>query len=206
MSGSILTGVTSVLLMGGALYATLDGRQQLAQPANILDKLINQSVDVKTCSIKGDRPVTIVVLQPVNEHILQVPTVTRVGNSNVIRKRPFTYASAPLAIAPKRSDIYPKFNPLTVFRASGSDKLTASSDVIYGADVEGEVRTEFIPFPLDSAQYDNSTLISAFEAEKIVRNLRVSLNDGQVMTGALPYLDPSSFNLHFRADHFAFQS
>ena len=37
--GTVLTGVTSLGLMGGALYAALDGRQQLARPASILDKL-----------------------------------------------------------------------------------------------------------------------------------------------------------------------
>ena len=194
MSGSILTGVTSVLLMGGALYATLEGRQQLAQPANKLGKLIDQG-DGRQAVI-GDRPNTIVIVQPVNEKIINVPTVTKVGNSNVIRKRPFAYASAPLAIAPSKTTNYPKFNPLTVFRASGADKLVASSDVIYGADVEGEVRTEFVPFSLDTAQYDASTSISAFEAERIVHKLRVSLNDGRVQTGALPYLDTSRFVLN----------
>ena len=54
MSGSILTGVSSLLLMGGALYAALDGRQQLAKPANFLDKLTAQSgVDVEAKSSKA---------------------------------------------------------------------------------------------------------------------------------------------------------
>ncbi|MEE9314482.1 MAG: M23 family metallopeptidase [Rhizobiaceae bacterium] len=193
MAGSILTGVTSVLLMGGALHAALDGRQQLAQPASILNKLTEKAGEQAEM---GNRPVTIIALQPVNEHILHVPTVTKVGDSNVIRKRPFAYASAPLAIAPKKGVSYPKFNPLTVFRASGADNTIISSDVIYGADIEGEVRIQQIPFPLTTAQYDTSTKISAHEAEFIVRLARVSLIDGQVQTAALPYLDTTRFALN----------
>ena len=78
MSGSILTGVSSLLLMGGALYAALDGRQQLAKPANFLDKLTAQATgDTQGIVVKGDRPVAVLALKPAKERIFQVPTVTR---------------------------------------------------------------------------------------------------------------------------------
>ena len=196
MAGSVLTGVTSLLLMGGALHAALDGRQQLAQPAQFLDKLNAASPNGSSGqAIKGDRPIAVVALEPVKEWVLQVPTVTRVGDSNVIRKRPFAFASAPLAIAPKQKTDYPAFNALTVFRSSGSDNAVASSDVIYGADIESEVLVQTIPFPLATASYDPSTQISAQEAEKIVREARSSLLDGSVKIAALPYLDTTRFAL-----------
>ena len=194
MSGSVLTGLTSALLMGGALYAALDGRQQLAEPANLLDEFIAQTGNGQQAFL-GDRPVAIVALKPANEKILQVPTVTRVGDSNVIRKRPFAYASAPLAIAPKRKVNYPAFNALDVFRSSRSDKVKASSDVIYSADIESEVRLKIEAFPLDTAKYDTSTEISTFEAEAIVRDAMVSLEDGGIQIAALPYIDTSRFEL-----------
>ncbi len=194
MSGSVLTGFTSALLMGGALYAALDGRQQLAEPASILDKLISQSGSGQQ-ALLGDRPVSIVALKPANEKIMQVPTVTRVGDSNVIRKRPFAYASAPLAIATQRKVKYPPFNPLDVFRSSSSDKVKASSDVIYSADIESEVRLKTGAFPLDTAKYDTSTEISTYEAETIVRQAMVSLEEGGIQVAALPYLDTSRFEL-----------
>jgi murein DD-endopeptidase MepM/ murein hydrolase activator NlpD len=196
MSGSILTGVSSLLLMGGALYAALDGRQQLAMPANFLDKL---TAHVNTGNggavVKGDRPVTVLALKPAKERIFQVPTVTREGDNDVIRKRPFAFVSAPLAVAPQRKVSYPRFNPLTVFRASGSDTTAASGNVIYGADIEGEVRIQQIPFPLETANYDQTTQISTLEAEAIVRQVRASLIDGKLQVGALPYLDTSRFAL-----------
>ncbi len=39
LSGTFLTGVTSSVLMGVALFAALDGRQQLATPPEIADVL-----------------------------------------------------------------------------------------------------------------------------------------------------------------------
>lgn len=196
MSGSILTGVTSTLLMGGALYAAVDGRQQMSLPASILQEFDTELTSSRgKQAVLGDRPVAIVALQPRNEKILQVPTVTRVGDSNVIRKKPFTYVSAPLAIVPTKAVVYPAFNPLTVFRSSKADTVVASSDVIYGADVESEVRIQQEPFPLATATYDTTTRISAFEAERVVRQARASLTDGEVQTAALPYLDTSRFVL-----------
>ncbi len=196
MSGSILTGVSSLLLMGGALYAALDGRQQLAKPANFLDKLTAQATgDTQGIVVKGDRPVAVLALKPAKERIFQVPTVTRVGENDVIRKRPFAFVSAPLAVAPQRNVSHPRFNPLTVFRASGVDTAVASSDVIYGADIESEVRIQQVPFPLDTAEFDKTTQISALEAEALVREVRASLDNGELQIGALPYLDTSRFAL-----------
>ena len=196
MSGSILTGVSSLLLMGGALYAALDGRQQLAKPANFLDKLTAQaggSADGEV--VKGDRPIAVLALKPAKERIFQVPTVTREGENDVIRKRPFAFVSAPLAVAPQNKVDYPGFNPLTVFRASGADKAVASSNVIYGADIESEVRIKQMAFPLETAKFDESTQITELEAEAIVREVQDALADGELQVGALPYMDTSRFAL-----------
>ena len=195
MSGSVLTGVASLLLMGGALYAALDGRQQLAKPANFLDKLTATEGTDRSKVVKGDRPVAVLALKPAKERIFQVPTVTREGENDVIRKRPFAFVSAPLAVAPQRKVDYPRFNPLTVFRASGVDQTVASSSGIYGADIESEVRIQQIPFPLNTAEFDKTTQISELEAEAIVSEVRASLDDGELQVGALPYLDTSRFAL-----------
>ncbi|MEP1205708.1 MAG: peptidoglycan DD-metalloendopeptidase family protein [Rhizobiaceae bacterium] len=194
MTGSVLTGLSSLLLMGGALYAALDGRQQLAKPADFLDKLTAGDAAVGR-AVKGDRPVTVLALKPARERIFQVPTVTRVGEDDVIRKRPFAFVSAPLAVAPQRKVSYPRFNPLTVFRASGVDTAVGSTDVIYGADVEGEVRIQQVAFPLNTADFDKTTQISEQEAEAIVREVRATLDDGELQVGALPYLDNTRFAL-----------
>ena len=198
MAGSILTGLTSVLLMGGALYAALDGRQQMTQPASVLAELLARGGGADK-ALKGDRPVAIVALEPVSQRVMQVPTMTRVGEGTVIRKRPFAYASAPLAAVPRKKISYPKFDALAVFRASRTDTAVASSDSIYSADIESEVLVKNTPFPLTTANYDTSTEISAQEAEQLVRSVQPSLEDGDIQVAALPYLDPTRFELNQEA-------
>lgn len=194
LSGSILTGFASLLLMGGALYAAFDGRHQLAEPPSTIDRL-TQRIGLGEAT-KGDRPLSIVALEPSREKILQVPTMTRVGESNVIRKKPFAYAEAPLAIVPLRKVKYAGFNPLSVFSSSGSDdRKVASSDSIYSANIENEVTIKTADFPLDSAPYEEAQRISDAQAHAAVFTARASLEDGQVQTAALAYLDTTRFAL-----------
>ncbi|MEN0041810.1 MAG: peptidoglycan DD-metalloendopeptidase family protein [Pseudomonadota bacterium] len=193
MAGSILTGVTSILLMGGALHAALDGRQSLADPAS---SSLGNAIADNQLGEKGDRPARLLALKPLNEKILQVPTVTRDGSRNVIRKRPFAYAEAPLAIEAGNIGEYPRFNPLTVFRAAEVDNQVASSDVIYGADIESEVALESVAFPYTPERYAKSTVITDGEAALSVRKALDLLEGGEVMVTALAYLDTDRFALN----------
>ncbi len=194
MTGSILTGLTSVALMGGALFAALDGRQQMTKPASVIEDLLARG-GAGSQALKGDRAVAIVALEPVNQSVLQVPTMTKVGESTVIRKRPFAYASAPLAAVPRKKVKYPAFDALAVFRASRSDTAVASSDAIYTADIESEVLVRQEPFSLKTASFDTSTEISGQEAEEIVRAAMPSLEDGTLQIAVLPYIDHTRFEL-----------
>ena len=194
-TGSILTGLTSALLMGGALYAAFDGRQQMALPANLLDKLTSRSVGGKQAT-KGDRVISIVALEPTREKIILVPTVTRVGETNVIRKKPFAYAAAPLAIVPTRKVSYAAFNPLTIYSTSRKDRQTASSDVIYSANVEGEVTIKTVALDLQTNSFSKVAEISDFEAQLSVAKSYETLAEGDILLTALPYLDPTRFALN----------
>lgn len=192
--GSILVGWTSMLLMGGALYAALDGREQLADPAAAMKgPLAALSGEVA----QGDRLHTPVALRPRAERIMHVPTLMSDGEGQVIRKRPFAYASAPLAIQAPEGVEYPKFNPLTVFRSAGDDALAATSEAIYGADIESEVRVRQSPFPLNASStvFDSTGAISDLEAERTVAAARSAMVDGEIQVAALPYLDDTRFAL-----------
>ncbi|MEL6948376.1 MAG: M23 family metallopeptidase, partial [Pseudomonadota bacterium] len=147
MSGTILTAISSTFLMGGALYAAFDGREAITQSPNTLANLTPAAS--QSGVIKGDRPTAIVAEAPKRERILQVPTLSTTQGVGVVRKRPFAFVEAPLAVAGVADADYPKFNALTIFRTSSKKRARAkTSDVIYAADVEGEVRireTDFDP-------------------------------------------------------------
>ena len=56
LSGTFLTGVTSSVLMGVALFAALDGREQLATPPEIADLVDMGKADQAGEEAKSDRP------------------------------------------------------------------------------------------------------------------------------------------------------
>ena len=114
LAGSIVTAVASIALMGGALYITLDGKQKLSNPADVIREIIvnNQYPETK----KGDRLIPIAALEPAKQKIFQVPTKTKVGQGSVITKKPFAFVSAPLAIVPTKKISYQKFDPLDIFQ------------------------------------------------------------------------------------------
>ncbi|MEM7301233.1 MAG: M23 family metallopeptidase [Pseudomonadota bacterium] len=201
LSGTFLTGVTSTLLMGGALYAALDGRQLLATPPQASSVNGDQANKRKRAE-KGDRPLAIIATQSSSNQVMQIPTVTRVGEAEVIKKRPFGYIHAPLAVATSGKLKYPAFNALTVFSTSGKEEVitAAASDQIYGADIESEVTVRVIDYPLDSELFDPKSEPSAREVEKLVVSMADELNKGTVMVAAMPWFDDSRFSLQQSAE------
>ena len=85
--GSVLTGLASVFLMGGALYAALDGRQNLAVPAQAYQRLSTEPAPDSARTEKSDRPVkTTASFDPANDDgkVFMVPTVSREGEQDAM--------------------------------------------------------------------------------------------------------------------------
>ena len=196
--GSILAGLTSLVLMGGALLAALDGRQQLAQPANsFLPKDHFSSGSAKLAkAAKGNR-VGIDEDTPSDaSNVMMVSTIKRENDRDVVKVRPFMVVKAPLAIAPKRKANYPKFNPLVVFSESGEpEPISKSSDSIYGAEVESEVSIKVTSFPYDSRFITDESRQRAVEIEELVRRSGPGLEGGTTMLASLSSIDPDRFSI-----------
>ena len=172
LSGSVLAGVTSLFLMGGALFAAFDGRQQLTLPANsFLSDENRTSLSLKgSDATKGNRVGSKRGVTNNISNIMMVPTIKRVNDRDVVRVRPFMVLEAPLAIAPIRKISYPKFNPLAVFSDSGNPELVSkSNDSIYGAEVESEVSIKVSHFPYSHKQILLTSHQSTAEIEELVR-------------------------------------
>lgn len=197
LSGTFLTGITSSLLMGGALYTSLDSHKTLTQPPQYFNQ--NSQKETNRGEIltkKGDRTIAVLATSSSTTNIMDIPTVAKVGDSNVIRKRPFLLASAPLAIAPKSKLKFPRFNPLTIFSESSNDVFNSSSnDLIYGADVESEVTIRELEFPQSNVAFDQKAELSIVEVENIVRQIAPSLADGAISIAAIPFFNASRFTL-----------
>lgn len=191
LTGTILTGVTSTVLMGVALSAALDGREQLATPPEIahLADLEDESGEAS----KRARLVPARVLaQPSDRQRMEVSTVIKEGDRDVVRTLPFVHVRMLLSAGHLATKDYPPFDPLAVFAEDGA-AATASMGLIYGAKVESEMRLKTEPFPLRLASFNEAGGLSAIEVEEVVRNTSASLTDGDVQVAALHYVDPNRF-------------
>ena len=115
-SGTILTGLCGAALIGGAVFASLDGEMTFAKVPERVEGALRGAFGAndKNASLhKSDR------LPPPGEttaarNVVRVSTVTRVGNRDVMRVRPFIRISGNLAMA--TSDLSAKIPPFNAQR------------------------------------------------------------------------------------------
>ncbi|WP_349365793.1 MAG: M23 family metallopeptidase [Nitratireductor rhodophyticola] len=189
--GTFLTGVTSTVLMGVALSAALDGRQQLATPPEIA--LLGEIADPAGEAAKTARLVTPhTISRGEDRRMMEVSTVMRSGDTDVIRTLPFVHAKMALTANHPTEKDYPPFDPLAVFAENGATS-TARTGLIYGAKVESEVSLKSHDFPLRSSDFSSARSLSTEEVEVAVRNTGAILTDGDVQVAALHYVDPQRF-------------
>jgi murein DD-endopeptidase MepM/ murein hydrolase activator NlpD len=137
-SGTILTGLCGAALMGGAVFASLDGETHFATTAERFQAALNSALGDKTTTRKSDK------LPPVGEanvarQVLRVSTVMRgAGNREMIRVRPFVRVATNLALSTSElSANIPPFNPQRML----ADRATSSAndDATTGAEPDAEV-------------------------------------------------------------------
>jgi murein DD-endopeptidase MepM/ murein hydrolase activator NlpD len=193
LSGTFLTGLTSSVLMGVALFAALDGREQLATPPEIARLVAvaheaGSGEKAKTDRLAPPRAVA----KARDKRRMEVSTVTKVGDRDVVRMVPFIEIKMALAAGHTTGRPYPQFNALEIFAEDGAAQ-TATTGLIYGAKVDSEVSLKTVDFPIDTANFDESGGLSADEVEKVARTAGAGLTDGDVRVEALHYVDPQRF-------------
>lgn len=195
LSGTFLTGVTSSVLMGVALFAALDGHEQLATPPEIADIVSLQNSDgsgqdAKTARVAQPRQ----IMRAKDRRRMEVSTVSRVGDQDVIRTMPIMQVKMALAAGYKTSRSYPPYDPvLAVAEDSASPPPQANAPQIYGTKAESDMMLKTVDFDVSSAAFDERSDLSADEVEKVVRNTAAILTDGDVQVAALHYIDPERF-------------
>ena len=172
LSGTILTGFTSMFLMGGALLVALAGQHQLMVPQQALSALEETFTGLVTFR-RADRIRPNEVAET-SRAVIDVPTVTRRQDRDVIKVRPFARIVAPLST--RKNDFtekIPVFDPLKIFAEGSTDVApadpAATGDTIYGgAEVQGEVSIKVTPFPFDDPGMDDSVDFTGAEVDEIV--------------------------------------
>ncbi len=146
-SGTILTGLCGAALIGGAVFASLDGEMTFAKVPERVEGALRGAFGAndKNASLhKSDR------LPPPGEttaarNVVRVSTVTRVGNRDVMRVRPFIRISGNLAMA--TSDLsakIPPFNAQRMLTDVGAAVPAAAEDPNNPDAVEPDAEVSFV--------------------------------------------------------------
>ena len=191
LTGTVMTGLTSVLLMGGALYVSFKGQDTFSTAYEALQVLTETQEVSQSSGKKGDR------LRPIAKttselEIVEASIRETVDGRAMIRKQPFVRIRASLATAATAlSNDIPDYDPVAMLDASqpivATDDDQVANPEIYGAEVEGEVQIRTAAMP---ATYIPSLVISDASAAAFVRstveNLFAEGGDGEVALGYAP--------------------
>src|SRR3954449_12589800 len=146
-SGTILTGLCGAALIGGAVFASLDGEMTFAKVPERVEGALRGAFGAndRTASLhKSDR------LPPPGEsstarNVVRVSTVSRVGNRDVMRVRPFIRVSGNLSMTTSDlSSKIPPFNAQRLLSDVGSSTPAASDDITKAAASEPDAEFSFV--------------------------------------------------------------
>jgi murein DD-endopeptidase MepM/ murein hydrolase activator NlpD len=204
LTGTVLTGFTSIFLMGGALMAALDNPNQFATSPESAGGASTDTGDPSDVQFgqKSDR-MRAPEQEVASRQILQVSTVTRQGERDFIKLRPFAKITASLLTHPDKAAEVPVYDPLRIFAdnapvddlqaAAPAAGPAAADDQIYGANVDGEVSVKVTDFAANDANVDTKIGPETPEVEQIVRAAANFAPEGD-RVAALSYVDPTSFS------------
>lgn len=146
-SGTILTGLCGAALIGGAVFASLDGEMTFAKVPERVEGALRGAFGAndRTVSLhKSDR------LPPPSEstasrNVVRVSTVTKVGNREVMRVRPYIRISGNLSMT--TSDLsakIPPFNAQRMLTDVGSETQASTEDPNNPDAVEPDAEVSFV--------------------------------------------------------------
>src|SRR5690606_38128620 len=152
LSGTVMTGLTSVLLMGAALYVSFQGQDtfstayaalKLAAPR--IDQPLATDLTSKTSRL---RPVA---ATRSDKEIIEAAIRQVEDGREIIRNQPFTRIKATLATtATSLSADAPEYDPVAILNKT--QPLTAAvldiATDVYGTDVDGEVAVKTADMPM----------------------------------------------------------
>jgi len=194
LTGTVMTGLTSVLLMGAALYVSFEGQDTFSTAYEALQLITKPAETAVDSEVKGDRVRPVAKTRSELE-IVEASIRENVDGRALIRKQPFVRVRATLATAATAlSGDIPDYDPVAMIDASQpvvADGDDVANPEIYGAEVEGEVQIKTAALP---ASFVPAPAISDKSASDFVRSTVENLfaeggGEGEV---ALAYAQPDT--------------
>ena len=180
-SGTILTGLCGAALMGGAVFASLDGETTFAESAQRFEPV--RGVVDKVTSRKSNRLPAIGETNAARQQI-PISTITKVGNREVVRKRTLVRVETNLSLSTTElSANIPSFNPQRML--ADSDTNAANTEQT-GAEPDAEV--SFVTRDL-AGVLPRVRVAALVSIDDVISRVRDAANwTGSITPAASPYM------------------
>jgi murein DD-endopeptidase MepM/ murein hydrolase activator NlpD len=152
LTGTIMTGLTSVMLMGAALYVSFQGQDTFSTAYEALQIVTSPNEETAVVSnVKGDRVRPVAQTRSERE-IVEASIRANEDGRDIIRNQQFVRIRATLATAATSlTENVPEYDPVAILEAH-QPIVTEGGDVanpsIYGTQVEGEVAVKLAAMPI----------------------------------------------------------
>jgi murein DD-endopeptidase MepM/ murein hydrolase activator NlpD len=180
--GTILTAVSGTALMGGAVFASLDGQTNFASLPDRFEGMLRSGLGAgdRATVRKADRLPTYTEAK-VSRHVIRISTAAKVGNREIMQVKPFTRVAGNLSLSV--SDIsakIPPFNPQRLLAESASDEAAPATDSASAAAPDAAV--SFVTHDLNPL-LPHAHVALTTPVDQIVASVREAANAAPHRTG-----------------------
>jgi murein DD-endopeptidase MepM/ murein hydrolase activator NlpD len=201
LAATVLTALSGASLMGGAVYAALDGEYQFASLPEIARLALKEASDrVSNISAKADR-MSLLGEHVTSRQVIRVSTTMRAGDHEVVRVRPFVRIATNLALAPSAlaADV-PPFNPVKLMADADTER---SGEETPQAEPTGDLTIVMRDLTTLSP---NTRTVGAVRSDDILMKLREAVENSKADGGkAIAALTQTGFTSQF-GGHLAYAS
>jgi murein DD-endopeptidase MepM/ murein hydrolase activator NlpD len=212
-SGTILTGLCGAALMGGAVFASLDGETNFASAPERLETALRgavASIGGRLSGVRKTDRLPAITEPSVARQILRMPVTTRLRDRELVRTRPFVRVSGNLALSVSElSANIPPFNPqklLTEGVASADEAPAAEPDAevsfvtcdFVPAAAKGRVTPAVCDINSLLPKVKSSTLLPLDEVVARVRDVATTAANSSLLASA--DAPPASLKLSYAAE------
>ncbi|WP_375662312.1 MULTISPECIES: M23 family metallopeptidase [unclassified Bartonella] len=195
LTGTILTGITSCILMGIALFTALDEQQRLVTPPQwFTQENLSESQDPEANGYKGDRISPTHARQSFDrKRQFELSILQKKGDEKVIQTQHFEWIRMALAENRPQKYSYPKFDSLSILASDSKNQNIApqeDSGQIYGAKVETKLTLRSYDFKVNQFDFDDSDTLTDEEAQQEVQKAGFTLEKSSELLSVLTLIDP----------------
>ncbi|WP_375638495.1 MULTISPECIES: M23 family metallopeptidase [unclassified Bartonella] len=195
LTGTILTGITSCILMGIALFTALDEQQRLVTPPQwFTQENLSESQDPEANGYKGDRISPTHARQSFDrKRQFELSILQKKGDEKVIQTQHFEWIRMALAENRPQKYSYPKFDSLSILASDTKNQNIApqeDSGQIYGAKVETKLTLRSYDFKVNQFDFDDSDTLTDEEAQQEVQKAGFTLEKSSELLSVLTLIDP----------------